>query len=68
MTEILIWGGIALVVIGRLALAWLAGKRLTNKEELERSPQKAETMKLHRNYCRITMLAGVLLLILALII
>lgn len=68
MASVLMWIGIALTVIGFLALAWQASKRLAMKEELEKFPQKKQTMRLHRNYCRLTILAGIILLLIATII
>lgn len=67
MNVILMWTGIALTVIGWLALAWQASKRLAVKDELDKSPQKKTAMQLHRNYCFLTICAGIALLVLAMI-
>lgn len=68
MASILLWTGIVLIVIGWLALAWQASKRMAVKEDLEKFPEKKRTMLLHRNYCRATILAGILILMISLII
>ncbi|MDE6577425.1 MAG: hypothetical protein K2J82_05950 [Muribaculaceae bacterium] len=68
MANIIMWVGIALTVLGWLALAWQASKRMAAKEELDKFPQKKETMRLHRNYCWLTISAGVILLVIAMII
>lgn len=67
MANILMWIGIALIVIGWLALAWQASKRLAAKDELEKFPQKKHVMQLYRNYFRLTILVGVILLLIAVI-
>lgn len=68
MATFILWTGIILTVIGWLALAWQASKRLAVKEELEKFQQKKKTLLLHRNYCRLIILIGILLLLIALII
>lgn len=68
MANILMWTGIAVTVIGWLALAWQASKAITSKDELDKFPEKKQTMLLHRNYCRFTIIAGILILIIAMII
>ena len=68
MATILLWIGIALTVIGWLALAWQASKRIVHKDDLERFPQKRHAMMLHRTYCLLTILVGVLILVISLII
>ncbi len=66
MANILMWSGIALTVIGWLALAWQASKIMAVKDDLNKFPQKKATMLLHRNYCRLTIIAGIVLLIISL--
>lgn len=66
MANIIMWIGISLTVIGWLALAWQASKRLTAKDELEKFPQKKKAMLLYRNYCWLTIAAGVVLLLISL--
>ena len=68
MGTILMWTGIALIVIGWLALAWQASKRMAVKDELEKFPQKKVTMQLHRNYCFMAICAGMALVLLAMIV
>ena len=68
MANILMWIGIAVIVIGWLALAWQASRRLAAKEDMGKYPQKRKTMQLHRNYCLLTIAAGMVILISALII
>lgn len=38
MASILLWIGVALIVIGWIALAWQAAKRMAIKDELEKFP------------------------------
>lgn len=68
MEEALMWIGIALTVIGWLALAKQASKRISMKEELERFPQKKELMRQQRNYCWMIIGAGIAVLIIAVLI
>ncbi len=68
MTNVLIWVGIALTVIGWLALAWQASKRLAAKSELDKFSQKKDSMRLNRNYCWAIIITGVMLLLIAIII
>ena len=68
MASILLWIGIALTVIGWIALAWQAAKRMAVKDELERFPDKKNIMKLRRNYCLLTIIAGVVLILIAVVI
>lgn len=65
MASILLWIGIALTIIGWVALAWQAAKRMVIKNELERFPDKKSAMQLRRNYCWLTMIAGVVLILIA---
>ncbi len=67
MSNILLWAGIALIVGGWLALGWQASKRLAEKDELEKFPQKRRVRQLRRNYCFLTIFAGVVLLLIALV-
>lgn len=68
MASILLWIGVALIVIGWIALAWQAAKRMAIKDELEKFPDKKNVMQLRRNYCWLTMIAGVVLILIAIII
>lgn len=68
MASVLMWIGIALTVIGWLALGWQASRRLMMKDELEKFPQKKRTMRLYRSYCMFTIGIGFILIIVALII
>ena len=65
MASILLWAGIVLIVVGWLALAWQASKRMAVKDQMEKFPQVKQTMRLHRNYCLLTIAAGVILLLIA---
>ena len=66
MTSILLWTGIIFIVLGWIALAWQASKRMALKDELGKFPGKKDVMKLHRNYCILTIFAGIVLILLAL--
>ena len=68
MASILLWIGIALTVIGWLALACQAAKRMARKDDLEKFPDRRRVMLLRRNYCRLTIIAGILLIMIAMII
>lgn len=68
MANILMWTGIALIVIGWLALGWQASKRLATKDELEKFPEKKSTMALRRNYCLLTIGVGAILIVIAILI
>lgn len=65
---VLMWIGIAFIVIGFLALSWQASKRLAIKDELDRFPERKHIMQRRRNYCLLTILAGMILLVIALVI
>ena len=62
---ILMWIGIGVTVIGWLALAWQASKRMAAKDELAKFPEREKTMQQHRNYCRLTIFAGIVILLIA---
>lgn len=68
MASILMWIGIIVIVIGWLALSLLASKRMAMKEELEKFSEKKHQMMLRRNYSRLIILAGIALLLIALLI
>lgn len=68
MGNILMWAGIALIVIGWVALAWQASKRLAVKDELDKLTQKRETMQSHRNYCWLIIGAGMILLLISIVV
>lgn len=68
IANILLWIGIILLVSGWIAFGWQASKRMKMKEELDRFPERKNSMILRRNYCRLTMLVGILFIVLALII
>lgn len=68
MATVLMWIGIALTVIGWIALAVQASKRLKVKNELEKFPQNKGKLKLYRNYCLLTIFIGIALLLIALIV
>lgn len=68
MASILLWIGIALTVIGWVALASQAAKRMAIKDDLERFPIRKNLMQLRRNYCWLTIIASVALILIAVII
>ena len=68
MANVLLWVGIALIVIGWLALGWQASKRLAVKDELDKFPQRKNVMRLHRNYCWLIIGAGMAVVLLAMLI
>ncbi len=68
MAQVLLWIGICLTVIGWIAIAWQASKRMARKDEIDRFPDLKKTMQLHRNYCWLTIAGGILLIVIALII
>lgn len=68
MAQILIWIGIALIVIGWLALSRQAAKIYAVKDELDKFPEKRKAMLLRRTYCRLIILIGIALLMIALLI
>lgn len=65
MASILLWTGIILAVAGWIAFAWQAAKRMAVKDELEKFPDKKNGMLLRRNYCRLTIIIGILLILIA---
>lgn len=67
MNSILLWTGIVLIVGGWIALAWQAAKWMRLKNELERFPERRKEMLLRRNYCRFTIFAGLIIIMLSLV-
>ena len=67
MRSIIIWFGIATTVVGWIALAWQASKRMAVQKELEKFPERKKAMLLHRTYCRLVILIGIAFLSLGLI-
>ncbi len=45
MSTILLYFGIALIIIGWLTMSWFAAKQITAQKEYERLPQKWEEVK-----------------------
>ena len=68
MASILMWIGIGLIVTGCLALFWQASRYLAMKNELAKFPQKKSRLLLNRQYCRLTILAGIAALLISLVI
>ena len=66
MASILLWIGIVVIVAGWLGLAWQASKIMAARKEVDKFPDRRKTMMMHRNYWRLTILAGILILIVAL--
>lgn len=67
MASVLLWIGIVLTVIGWIALAWQASKRIVMQNELDKFPEKKNITQLQRNYCRLTIIIGVILILIAVI-
>lgn len=68
MASILLWVGIVLTVTGWIALAWLAAKRMSVKDELNKFPERKSVLQLRRNYCWLTIIAGVILILLSVVV
>ncbi len=68
MDNVMIWSGIIITVIGWLALAWQAAKAIAAKKQMDKFPQERKAMLLKRNYCRLTILIGMIVIIIGLII
>lgn len=68
MVSILMWAGIALVVIGCIALMAVAFKRISAKDELAKFPDRNRAMVLRSNYCRLVIVGGIILLLISLVI
>ncbi len=70
MVTILLYIGIALIVIGWLTLSWFAVKQIRAQKEYERLPQKWEEIKqslIHKRWiCRGLIIFGLILLIISL--
>lgn len=66
MANVLLWTGKILIGAGWLALAWQAAKTLSRKAEIEKFPALSHTMLLRRNYCRLAIIAGILLILISL--
>ena len=67
MAQVLLWTGICITLVGWIALAWQASKRLARKDEITRFPNLRKKMQLHRNYCLTAIAAGALLMLIAII-
>lgn len=65
MANILLWIGITLTVIGWIVFAWQAAKRMQVKDELEKFSERKNVIQLRRNYCWLTIFAGVVLILIA---
>lgn len=61
IASILLWTGITLTVAGWIAFAWQAAKIMAVKDELVKFPDNKNEMMLRRNYCRLTIIIGILL-------
>lgn len=68
MSRLLLWIGIGITVIGWIALAWQASKRMVRKDDIRRFPELQKTMQLYRNYCWLTMIGGVILILVSILI
>ncbi|GEM_PF-3544629 len=63
--NILLWVGIALIVIGWVELARQSAKVITHRKENERFPEKQKGMLYKRNICRLTMIGGIVMIIIS---
>lgn len=68
MSSVLLWIGIGVIVLGWLALAWQASKRIQLKESLDRDLEKKDLMRRTRNYCFLIIFTGIVLLLIAMLI
>ncbi|MBD5367042.1 MAG: hypothetical protein HDR82_08610 [Bacteroides sp.] len=68
MDSVMVWSGIIITVIGWLALARQAAKAIAAKKQMDKLPQERKAMLLKRNYCRLTILIGMIVIIIGLII
>lgn len=68
MAQVLLWTGIALIVVGWFALAGQAVKIMSRRNETEKFSRENHAMQLRRNYCRLTIIAGILLVIISMLI
>ncbi len=70
MTTILLYLGIALIILGWLTLSWFAVKQINAQKEYERFPQKWEEVKQALIYkrwiCRSLIVLGIVVLIISL--
>ena len=64
----MVWSGIIITVIGWLALARQAAKAIAAKKQMDKLPQERKAMLLNRNYCRLTILIGMIVILIGLII
>ncbi len=71
MATILLYIGIALIVIGWLTLSWFAAKQMNAQKEYERLPQKWEEVKqnlIHKRWiCRSLIILGLIVIIISLL-
>ena len=68
MDSVMVWSGIIITVIGWLALAQQAAKAIAAKKQMDKFSQERKAMLLKRNYCRLTILIGMIVIIIGLII
>lgn len=70
MASILLYIGIALIIIGWLALAWFAAKQINAQKECERIPQKWNEIKqslIHKRWiCRCIIILGLVVIVISL--
>lgn len=71
MATILLYIGIALIVVGWLTLSWFAAKQMNAQKEYERLPQKWEEVKqklIHKRWiCRSLIILGLIVIIISLL-
>lgn len=66
MSSIFLWAGVAIIIIGWLALSWQAMKAIRMREKMAKFKELNDRSRLRRNYCRITIIVGILFLLIAL--
>lgn len=71
MATVLLYIGIALIVIGWLAFSWFAAKQMNAQKEYERFPQKWEEVKqnlIHKRWiCRSLIILALIVIIISLL-
>lgn len=71
MATILLYIGIALIVVGWLTLSWFAAKQMNAQKEYDRLPQKWEEVKqklIHKRWiCRSLIILGLIVIIISLL-
>lgn len=56
-----------MILVGFIAFAWQAAKRMAIKEELDKFQHKKNELMLHRNYSRLVIIFGIALILIAIV-